>query len=184
MFNFTNKVVKGRGNGKSKLGFATANMVLPHTADSIQYRVRSGIVGAWTLRVIVGGEIKLGLFQREYLQEKAHKYLGDVDFGEIDHNKIIDTYYGNKSADDLSILDIESLLTSLPIMKVSDRANLSPETTDDSFCKGWVVDRFKVIGCDHETTSDIEEYLYYLGEEGQDRIIELLRDLQIQECLK
>ncbi len=123
-------------------------------------------------------------FQREYLQEKAHKYLGDVDFGEIDHNKIIDTYYGNKSADDLSILDIESLLTSLPIMKVSDRANLSPETTDDSFCKGWVVDRFKVIGCDHETTSDIEEYLYYLGEEGQDRIIELLRDLQIQECLK
>ncbi len=60
MFNFTNKVVKGRGNGKSKLGFATANMVLPHTVDSIQYRVRSGIVGAWTLRVIVDGEIKLG----------------------------------------------------------------------------------------------------------------------------
>ncbi len=123
-------------------------------------------------------------FQRKYLQEKVHKYLGDIGFDEIDHNKIIDTYYENQSADDLSILDIDSLLESLPIMRVSDRANLSGEKTDDSFCKGWVVERFKVMGCDHETTSDIEEYLYYLGEEGQDRIIELLRDLQIQECLK
>ena len=65
-------------------------------------------------------------------------------------------------------------------MRVSDRANLSGEKTDDSFCKGWVVERFKVMGCDHETTSDIEEYV----ENIQDRIIELLRDLQIQECLK
>lgn len=118
-------------------------------------------------------------FQRKYLQEKVDKYLGDIEFDEIDHNKIIDTYYGNKSADDLSILDIESLLESLPIMRVSDRANLSGEKTDDSFCKGWVVERFKVMGCDHETTNDIEEYV----ENIQDSIIELLRDLQIQEVV-
>ena len=50
MHRFFGTIVKGRGNGKYKLGFATANMLVEYKNTDVLIR-RSECVGAWTVRV-------------------------------------------------------------------------------------------------------------------------------------
>src|ERR1035437_8585526 len=55
MFKFYGSIVEGRGNGKSKLGFATANMVIKYNNTDVRERRAAETTGAWVVRAHLPG---------------------------------------------------------------------------------------------------------------------------------
>lgn len=113
---------------------------------------------------------------KEYLSEKAKKYLGsDIP---VDYNKTLTVMYGT-----ILVEDIDNLILYFEpyIDKISSDNNYFPEEIDNYIVPGWVVSPAKTVGAQYPLSNQITEYIkvYYT-----DEIKELIRDYQIRNILR